>query len=487
MPNSNMINKTFKIIRVNFSYLLGSEVAIRAMMLILTINLARAYSPEKFGIYALALTIGNLFEIIFNMGISTIFLQRVAGKHEEMQKELSLFLPLRIVLSTISFVFFVLFAAILQKNGETFFTLILAGLYFSLFSIEMLLWSCFDAKQKMKFTAGVKFLEYSVIFGIGMFFILRKAPMYDIMWGYLTGVILTTIITLILISKFFSKISFNFNWKEWLKIIAEGWPIALSGAFVFIYNSLDTVIISIMKGEEAVGLYQVSYKIIGTLFLFAMLINQAYLPPLIESWNKKDGKIGEIFRKGLRSIFFWSIPITFGAMILGDRIILYVFGEQYLAGVPAFKILIWNCVIFFLSSAMTNLLYAVKKQRSAMIMFFTGAVANTVLNIFMIPLFGIEGAALTTVLAELTVLIGMWWLTRKIIKLSFISSIWKPIVAGLIMSGGLLFIRTDSLFLVIGIGALIYFGMYFLLSKSTAPSAVKIHLPPPQELPPTDY
>jgi O-antigen/teichoic acid export membrane protein len=460
-----MLTQTFTIIRKNFSYLLAAETLIRLMMLVMTILLARTYGTEKFGIYTLALSIGNLFEVIFNLGLGTVFMQRVAKEKDSLSKELGVFLPLRIILSVISFICFTIFALLLHKDAETFIALILAGFYFSLFSVFSFLWSCFDSRQKMHFTATTKLVNYFFIFTLGMYFIYLRLPVYFLLVAYIAGTLIAAALTIYLIVKFFSRLEIKINLPDWRRIIAEGWPITLSGAFVFIYNSFDTIIISVMKGEQAVGLYQMSYKIIGTLFILSTLINQAYFPPLIEHGIADRQKLKEIFNKSIGSVFFWSIPITFGALMLAERIVLFVFGPDYLPGVNAFKILIWNCIIFFLSSAMTNLIYALKKQKSAMKIFFFGAAANTAFNIFMIPVFGIEGAALTTVLAEFVVLIGIYLLARKIIPIEIISNLWRPLIAGLVMAGSLSVISTDSLFIVIAIGALIYFGVYFFLSK----------------------
>jgi O-antigen/teichoic acid export membrane protein len=478
-----MISNPLSRIRKNFSFLLTAEVAIRAMMLILTIFLAQAYGPEKFGVYALALSIGNLFEIIFNLGLGTVFMQRVSGNPGEMQDQLKLFLPLRIILSLAGFAVFVIFAAALQKPPETFLTLVLAGLYFSLFSVEMFMWNCFDARQKMHFTAATKFLQYGIIFALGLYFILVKSPIHFLLLAYLAGVLVAGVSTILLIGRYFSRIGWHADFGKWKHIIAEGWPIALSGAFIFIYNSLDTIIISVIRGEEAVGLYQISYKIIGTIFLLAALVNQAYLPSLIESAAKNKSATADMLGQAVQSMFFWSLPVTFGGLMLADRIVVFIFGPDYVAGIPAFRILIWNCIIYFLSSAMTNLLYAAKKQKSAMKIFFLGALANVAFNIFMIPLYGIEGAALTTVLAELVVLAGIYSLTRKIAPARLLGNLWRPLIAATIMAGSLIFIRIESLLLTIGIGGLIYFGMYFLLSKmrlKNEPAAV-------HSLPHADY
>ena len=285
------------------------------------------------------------------------------------------------------------------------------------------------------------------------------------MIAYISGTIAAAIITIILIRKYFTRIKLKIDFKEWKKIISEGWPITVSAAFVFIYTYLDTIMLSIAKGEEIVGYYQASYKIIGTLFILATIINQAYFPSLIKSHNSSTKDLSIITNSALKTGFFWSIPITLGAFILADRIMLFVFGSDFTSGITSFKILIWTCIIFFFSSNLTNLLYAVKKQKKAMKIFFTGAVLNVILNVYLIPNFGIEGASLSTIFSELIVLYGIYHLAKKEISIKLFRNIAPALISGIFMITILQLFYHESLILTISIGALIYFASYFSITK----------------------
>ncbi|HLG25816.1 MAG TPA: flippase [Candidatus Gracilibacteria bacterium] len=453
-------------IRKNFSYLFVAEIAIRAMMLILTIYLAQRYSPEKLGIYALALSVGNLFEIIFNMGLGIVFLQRVSAHWEKAEEELSHFLPLRMVLSLLSFASLVIMALLLNKNAETFASIVLAGLHYSLLSLAVFLWAIFDARQKMAYTATAKLMIYPLIFVLGLYFISVQMPIWSILGTFVIGIIISLIFTITIIQKNFCRIKLNFNTKKWSEIIREGWPIALAGTFVFVYNYLDTIIISITKNEAAVGLYHAGYKITGTIFILANLVNQAYFPPLVKAKDKANGELKEIFTRALGTALFWSIPITLGGILLADRIILFIYGPAYAGSITAFKILMTNCIIFFLSSAMINFMYSLGKQKKVIKIFFAGALANTVCNIFVIPIWGIEGAATTTMLAELIVLFGIFFLVKKNITFSIARIGWKSGAGGIVMAAALWYIQFESLILTIAFGALVYFAACGLLSRA---------------------
>jgi len=456
-----------KLIKKNLSALLISEMLTRVMMLIFTIILARTYGKEQFGVYALALSIGGLFEIFFNMGLNTVFIQRVVGEKKPLHEELSTFLPLRILLSLASFACFIVFIFLMGKSAATLESLALGGLYYTIASVVGLLWACFDAKQQMQYTAGIKLFQYIIIFGLGMFCVSYGYSISSIIGAYVISILLAGITTVIIIHKYFSHIRPRIMIQKWKDIINKGWPIALSGAFVFIYSYLDTIIISLNQGEQAVGLYQASYKIIGTLFILSSIINQAYFPSLIESHHQDKSKLQLIFDKTLKSVFFWSIPISIGGGMLAQRIILFIFGPEYAGATSVFTILIWNCIIFFASSAMTTLLYALGKQRETIKVFFIGALVNTALNLYIIPKYGIEGAAITTLAAESAVLIGIYLLVKKHITVKILKHIWMPLVSAAFMAITLSYVSFESLILTVALGGAIYFGVYFGLQRTS--------------------
>lgn len=458
------IQQTISTIKKNFSYLLVGEIIIRLAMLLLVISLAQTYGPDSFGEYSLALSIGGLFEILFNYGLGTTFLQKVCADPDKLSEEFSIYLPLKLISGAVSLVAAPAFTFLMNKDSQVFTSIIYGSVFYYVLSLFTFLTCTFDSRQKMHLTSIVKLIQYTIIVSAGFILIFYQQPISQILLWHLLGTIIATIITLLIIDRKFTPIKFNFNFPAWKNIIKLGFPIALSGTFIYLYNYLDSIIISIMKGDYYVGIYQVSYKVIGTIFVLAVIINQSYFPALIKEAKDKN-TLSEIFNRSLQNLLFWSIPITIGGFVLADKIILTIFGPKFTAGIPAFRILIFNCIIYFLSSAFTQLLFAVNQQKKVMKVFFAGALINTVSNIFIIPSFGIEGASLTTILAELVVLFGTIMVSKKFISFELPKNLFPIIISGLIMLLSILALNIQSLVLAICIGALVYFGSYFPLMK----------------------
>ncbi|MCC7197622.1 polysaccharide biosynthesis C-terminal domain-containing protein, partial [Candidatus Peregrinibacteria bacterium] len=108
------------------------------------------------------------------------------------------------------------------------------------------------------------------------------------------------------------------------------------------------------------------------------------------------------------------------------------------------------------------------KQRQTLKVFFIGAVVNTALNLYIIPIYGIEGAALTTLAAESAVLIGIYLLVKKHIPVRILKHIWIPLISAAFMAIALADINFESLILTVTLGASIYFIVYFGLQQTSS-------------------
>jgi O-antigen/teichoic acid export membrane protein len=467
-----MIQKTVQTIRKNAIYLLSAESLIRIGMLVFTVIIGRSYSTEKFGVYTLALSVGGLFDVLTSFGLGTLFMQQNAEEKDKnkLAENFAKFITLKCLLTVLLIILTVGFSLLMNKSPDTLTALIIGAVYIGVNSLTSFLWTIFDFKQKMQYTAAMKLVFYAVLLAFGLYFTLNQYPIYWAIGAYLIGSTVALLVTIITIrTGNFAKFRFKVDWTLWKKLLIEGWPITISGAFVFTYNYLDTIIISFTKSEEMVGLYQVSYKIIGSLFILAQLINQSYFPALIAQKKAKQEMLEQIFNSNIKTILFWSIPMTAGGTVLASNIIFTIFGPNYMAGVPAFKILIWNCILYFLGTSISTLIYALGKQKNIVKAFMWGAIANTALNIVIIPYFGIEGAAMTTVLAEFIVLTTMFLEVRKIttVKIQILKNAIIPTISSLIMVGGLLLLQKvdNSLFILVPFGAALYFLSTAILRK----------------------
>jgi len=198
------------------------------------------------------------------------------------------------------------------------------------------------------------------------------------------------------------KIILNMNLKKHFKPILT---IFASAVAVSIYVNSDVTILGWIKGDYDVGLYSVSVRIYTIIKQLVASMVVVTLPRASEYLGSKDyKKYKDIINTLFNFIFTFTIPIGIGMACLSKDIIYIISGEKYI-GATASLVILSISIIFSVFSSFTT--YAVilpnKHDKVQLIATIISAVINIVLNIIIIPFISLNGAALTTVLAEILV------------------------------------------------------------------------------------
>jgi O-antigen/teichoic acid export membrane protein len=115
-----------------------------------------------------------------------------------------------------------------------------------------------------------------------------------------------------------------------------------------------------------------------------------------------------------RGLMWVALPIAVGATMTAGTIVAVVFGSAYAPSAPALAILIWSCVTVSANVPFAVLMLARSQDRLYMGVTVLGAFINVLLNLIVIPRFGMLGAAVTTLISEVTVLAFILWYTRDV-------------------------------------------------------------------------
>lgn len=198
-----------------------------------------------------------------------------------------------------------------------------------------------------------------------------------------------------------------------LKLVSDThWNEYKSSIFLFFVNSIatiiymnsDTTILGILKDDYSVGLYSVAVKIYTIVKqVFNAVI--ATTIPRLAYLRKNDVKEFENLTKRMLSIAsICTIPAAVGLIILRKEVITLISGNNYLEAAPTLAIL--SAAIFFgiLANILANgVLICMGKEKCVVKATVVSAVGNAVLNFGFIPFLSQNGAAITTLLAEMTV------------------------------------------------------------------------------------
>jgi O-antigen/teichoic acid export membrane protein len=151
--------------------------------------------------------------------------------------------------------------------------------------------------------------------------------------------------------------------------------------------------------EHSVGLYAVGIRLVEAVYFLPIIIVASIFPAIVSAKDKGD----YFFYKRLQ--FVYTLMVWMGAfisiiiMLFSNELIYLLFGAEYQESSEV--LLVYSLVIIplFLSVANDKWFYVEDKGYLLSIKIFLGAISNVILNYFLIPIFGLVGAAYATVIS----------------------------------------------------------------------------------------
>jgi O-antigen/teichoic acid export membrane protein len=256
-----------------------------------------------------------------------------------------------------------------------------------------------------------------------------------------------------------------------------------SGSLVFSYA--DTVLIGFYMTNADVGIYRTAFQL-TSVATFTTLAFHTVLYPKISSWEVQ-GKVREI-ENSLARAFTYSlllaIPTCVGGWILGERLLFFLYGASFVEGAPAlFFLLVVQIVNVFMYLG-TMSLTALNRPRNVFWITVIASITNIILDIVLIPVLGITGAAIATLIAMTLNAFGALILLSRIISIKFeYTPVKNMLFATGCMGIFLLFIHfifpltnIAAVLTVVIIGTGIYVSVLFKLDKEIHNELKKLSL-----------
>lgn len=199
----------------------------------------------------------------------------------------------------------------------------------------------------------------------------------------------------------------EFGKLEIWRHLSPAFQVFILNLIISLYIQLNSVMLGFMSGDDAVGYFTAGTKISHIGLTMIGSIGTVLLPRCANLLKSGDTEgFRTVIHKSLRLTLGLSLPVTAGLMLLAAPVTYVFCGEDYTAAIP---VLLLNApVVVFIS--LTNImgiqiLYPMDKINIVIWSVTGGAVANLLFNLVFIPMWGATGAALSTLIAEFTVLV----------------------------------------------------------------------------------
>jgi len=386
----------------NTSWLMAEKILRMVVGLFVGIWVARYLGPDKFGLLSYAQSFVGLFAAISTLGLDGIVVRELVKRPE---KEYVLIGTAFVLKIFGAFLTLVLLAVAVHFTSNDHYTnllvfIIASATIFQSFNVVDLY---FQSKVLSRYVVYANIVSLFASSIVKVLLILNEAPLIAFAWVVLFD---SFILACGFIYFFVRHSAFNiqhlkFKGETAVSLLKDSWPLILSGVVVGIYMKIDQVMIKEMLDSEAVGQYAAAVRLSEAWYFLPMVITTSLFPAIVNAKKVSEELYHERLQK-LYDLMVWiavaiALPMTF----LSDWVVNLLYGAKYSEAGSVLTIHIWAGIFVFLGVASGKWFVNENLQMLSFYRTFLGATINIVLNILLIPKFGIQGAAFATLVSQI--------------------------------------------------------------------------------------
>ena len=458
-----------KSIAKNYIYNLIYQMLTILLPLVTTPYLSRVLGAENIGIYGYTISIVTYFILFGTLGVSMYGQREIAYKADDKKQRSKSFWEI-IAIRTISLsISIILFFLIYGRSGDyaIYYRILIIQLVANLFDISWLFQGIEEFDKTVIRNLIVKILSLVLIF------VAIRTP--EDLWKYFAiyvgAELLGNITVWLYLPKYVEKVSIKE--LELRKHIKPTLALFMPQIAIQIYTVLDKTMIGIITNDMIeVGYYEQAQKIVKAALTVVTAL-QTVMNSRIANAYAQDNKeeVKQCLEKSFNFVWLLAIPMMFGLMAVAPKFVPWYYGDGY-DGVTNILIATAPILIAIGLNGVTGIQYLVQvgKQKTFTISVTIGATVNVILNMILIHFFNGVGAAIASVIAELSILgyqliyfreqFSIWQILKLSIK-CFISGIVMYIVVNILVN----FMEVSILNTIIQVivGAIVYAIMLIIL------------------------
>jgi len=198
-------------------------------------------------------------------------------------------------------------------------------------------------------------------------------------------------------------------------LLAFSIPLVGSTILVRLMNNIDTLLLGALAASADVGQYNVAFVLGQTTLLFLQTLGFMYVPEISELHaDDRIERAGMVYRAITKWVLFISAPFILTAVAFPTYVVTFIYSGQYVTASVPFLVLIGGFVTHILNGPNHSTLTAFGDTRQIFVFDAMTMVLNVVLNLSLIPRFGIAGAATATATAYLVRNAAMTWYLHSV-------------------------------------------------------------------------
>lgn len=385
----------------NAIWIIAGKVAQSLIGFIVNILTARYLGPTNYGLISYAASIVAFVVPIMNLGFGNILVQEQTNYPEEENKIYGTSILLSLISSLACIVGITVYTFVVDVGEKvTNIVLILYSVMLIFQAIELIQY-WFQAKFLSKYMSITTLIAYILVALYKIILLTSKASVYFFALSNSLDYFFIAVFLFIIYKKLGGK-HLTFSWKTAKRMFNSSKHYIVSSMMVTIFAQTDKIMIKLMLNKTEVGYYSAAVTCAGlTSFVFSAIIDS--MRPSIYAYKKNNNY--EAYEKNISRLYcliiYLALIQSFAMSILSSLIIKVIYGTNYNPSISALRIIVWYTTFSYMGAVRNVWILGEGKQKYLWILNSGGALTNVILNFILIPIMGIDGAALASLITQI--------------------------------------------------------------------------------------
>lgn len=410
MEDKIRLNKVFG----NSAWQIGEKILTMLINLFISALIARYLGAEQYGIVNYVISTVTLFATFSVLGMDTLTINDLVNRPKDKNTIIGTCLIIRLVGGIVLIILSQITLYILS-NGDRMMQIlgIVIGTYMLFRAFEVLEYYV-QSIQNMKISAVIRFISAIIVAIYKLAVVFLDLGMIGFAFSYLIDAIVVAIL-LYIWYKNGNKEKWKFSKQYAKEMLGKCWYLALAGLMSTLYMKIDQVMLgSMLTDKSENGIYSAAVRVAELWYFVPLAIVTAFQPAIMNAKQHSQQQFIKLQQKLYDIVAIIGILAAIGISIFSKVIVYILYGEEYMGAASILLISVWAGLFATLGSARSPWLISENLQKYTIVYISAGAIINIILNAILIPRYGGYGAAVATLITQISSSIIIPFMIKKV-------------------------------------------------------------------------
>lgn len=378
----------------------GTGAASAVLLLVLLVVAGRVLGEEAFGRFSFALALATVLEVLMDFGLKEVVTRNVARDRSSARHLVAHMFGVKLLLSAVGFALVLAIAFLLRPEPEVRLACALLGLSAVLRSYLLTVRHLLNGLERFGLDSLVLVSDRVLLLTFGVAALAAGWGVVGLSAAFVAARLVAFAFAHWLARGQIGPIGIATDRAEWKQLLLAAAPFGLFIAVLNLYSYVDTLMLGVMRTDQETGLYSASHRVYEGVVSFASILGTITGPRLAREFVQNRQRHAWLARAAVTAAVVAAVPLSLAVGLGARPIVTQLFGEPFAPAAAPLRILVAGLVFVFPLQVMHTVAISVNEERLLVRAATAGCILNIMLNVALIPPYGMNGSASATVISE---------------------------------------------------------------------------------------